>query len=104
VKDLAPNQSIIWDGRFRVSLTTSAAAQFTVKRLTESAWSGISDGAGVVSLPAHVRDSLPALFDASGLAALPHAGYTRPDIVTAGGLNVEVTCISGAHTTCDAEL
>lgn len=72
---LAAGQDMVWDGRFRLSVPADVPPGLQV--------GGLGDGAPpevrrlLVQLPAAVRPTLPAFFDAQGLCAVPHLGYNR---------------------------
>ena len=94
-KTLAGNTSVIWDGRFKITLAISRATEgpspvFTVSRFAESK----SEVPLLTGIPARVRGALPALFDAMGLAAVPHADYVRPDVAALPGFSLGVISIS----------
>ncbi len=108
---LEANTSVIWDGRFKLSLAVSnAAPDFTISRLGATAdLTALSDieRARLDDIPARVRVTLPALFDANGLAALPHVGFTRGDVAELAGFRLGLTSISeekACRTSGDAKL
>jgi tRNA(Ile)-lysidine synthase len=78
---LVAGSPAIWDGRFRLSLASNkhvieyrvAAArtrELPVTLREYSPWTRI---------PVRVRQTLPALYDSAGLAAVPHAKFYRSD-------------------------
>jgi tRNA(Ile)-lysidine synthase len=83
-RPLAANEDLLWDGRFRVvsrpgridrkPLWLRAAAAADLRRL-KTECTGLSAGL----LPDPVRATLPAFYDCSGLAFVPHLGYLRSD-------------------------
>ena len=90
-KTLAGNTSVIWDGRYRLTLAVEGAAPvFTVSRFKDSK----SEQPLLADLPARVRGTLPALYDSAGLVAVPHAGYLRADIARLPGFSLGVASIS----------
>ncbi len=96
-KTLTGNSSVVWDERFRLTLATEAAAAFTVSCLKGAAQSAAlpeTVRAALAKIPFRVRRTLPVLFDAAGVAAVPHAGYTRADVADMAGFRLGVTCIS----------
>ena len=96
--------SVVWDGRFRLTLADLGGRRLTVRPLTPAVWRDIAEGSAdspAARVPARVRATLPAVFDSEGLVAVPHAVYLRPGV---GALGLGVTCISASHTRGDAEL
>lgn len=72
--ELPPGASARWDGRFVVHLDAAAPGPLTLARLGE-------EGAGAVrdtGLPAGVRRTLPGVWDAERLIAVPAVGLVRP--------------------------
>jgi tRNA(Ile)-lysidine synthase len=76
---LTPGTSFLWDRRFSVVLSATAAGAVTVGYLGRS---------GVVELnryrlemrgglPRLIYPILPAVWDQEGIAAVPHLGYRR---------------------------
>lgn len=73
--------SVLWDGRFRLRLDVKAAGAY-VSRLGREGWVELAAAAPAVrdiALPAAAWTSLPALRDATGLVAVPHARFQRRD-------------------------
>ena len=84
---ISAGTAVIWDGRFRVNLDPAGAPRtgvsFTLSRLTPSAWRTLrreNASSLLEEMPARVRETLPAIFDSLGLAAVPHAAYVRRDL------------------------
>ncbi len=101
-KTLAGDATILWDGRFKITLKTRMPGPFKISAFP----SGIArcdmtdqEKGLLQTLPARVRATLPALTDVSGLAAVPHAGYVREDLAAAGGFSLEVACVSATFST-----
>lgn len=95
-KILRGNGNVIWDARFNLTLAVDdPAATFTVSRLS-SRVTVLPESLreGLAAIPSRVRESLPALFDSHGLAAVPHAGYIRADIAALPGFSLGVAYIS----------
>jgi len=68
-----------WDGRFAITLPAVAAPGLTLGPVGSSgAVRLMADGCGT-DLPAVVRETLPGVFDARGLAAVPSLGWRRAD-------------------------
>ncbi len=104
-KTLGPNASVIWDGRFKLSLTaTWPTPVFTISRLGSTDLKALSEAqcAKVGDIPARVRATLPALFDSDGLAALPHGGYMRADVAALPGFRLGLTSISAEKAGCSS--
>lgn len=71
---LAPGQSVVWDGRFRVTLDTSARHAVTLARLGERGWRQATDQRDDLvrlDLPLPVRLSLPGLWNGARLVSVP---------------------------------
>lgn len=96
-KTLLGNSSVVWDGRFKLTLAVAGEAPvFTVSRFAAGRWSlalADSEQARLAGIPARVRGTLPALFDSAGLAAVPHVAYMRADIAGLPGFGLGVTSI-----------
>lgn len=76
---LAPGQSIIWDRRFRVSLTVAAPENLTVRPLgvlTHDQTDAIAPGLRQKIGMGRVRATMPALFNAQTLLGVPGYGNT----------------------------
>jgi len=97
-KTLTGTSSIVWDGRFKISLVVERSAGiFTLSRLASVGdRSQLCEAARAMlaEIPARVQSGLPALYDASGLAALPHARYVRADIAALPGFRLGVISVS----------
>jgi len=104
-KNLPVNSSALWDGRFKVTVLARAYENrdliFTVGRLMAQAWRTVAADAAMkplAEIPARVRETLPAIFDSVGLAAVPHAGYVRADVAAIPGFSLEVMSISARRS------
>lgn len=76
---------VLWDGRFEVGVTGfPPAREFRVRRLTREDMSQLE---GLAETPSRVRETLPALFDSAGLAAIPVLNYIRMDLTTLPGVS-----------------
>lgn len=85
----APGAPVLWDGRFRITLPAAlAGGPFRI-----AAWTSAAPPEKLSDVPARLRASLPAVYDASGLAAVPHAGYLRADLARSGLEPADVACI-----------
>ncbi|MCB2109211.1 MAG: tRNA lysidine(34) synthetase TilS [Rhodobacteraceae bacterium] len=80
-----------WDGRFRVVCSgfseSDLPARFSVEPLTNDIWIALKRdqlAQDLSTLPAAVRQTLPVVRDAAGIAAIPHAGFTRSDLTRQG--------------------
>jgi tRNA(Ile)-lysidine synthase len=74
---LAPGQSVVWDRRFRVSLTTVAPENLTVRTLgvlTHDQTDAIAPGLRQKIGMGRVRATMPALFNAQTLVGIPGYG------------------------------
>lgn len=76
--DVEPGCKLLWDRRFAVELSPDAPCAFRLGYLGRSG--GSLPARRFVDLPPLVDPVLPALWDAAGLAAVPHLGYRRADI------------------------
>jgi tRNA(Ile)-lysidine synthase len=68
----------VWDGRFRLSTDSGHGAM--VRRLGPDGWAQIKDRGpnfGAESLPAEVRNAIPAIWRLEEVAAIPHLHYYR---------------------------
>jgi tRNA(Ile)-lysidine synthase len=74
---------LLYDNRFRIAVTGAAGADLFVACLGERGWAALCGEAPILRsapLPPPVRPALPALFDATGVSAVPHLGWSRePD-------------------------
>ncbi len=85
---------VLWDGRFRITLPSGLpGGPFRI-----AAWNGADSQAHLADLPARLRAGLPAVYDAFGLAALPHAGYLRADLARGGLEPPDVACVPALTT------
>ncbi len=100
---LASNGSLVWDGRFKLTLTTQTPLSFTVSACTAVRDTSESARSELSRIPARYRAVVPALSDAHGLAAIPHTGYMRADVAACQGLSLAVTCLSSSRNP-DAKL
>lgn len=88
---LTPGGPVLWDGRFRVSLTGGrggGAAGFRVERLGRAGWAAVSgrrEDLKDTAVPAPARAVLPALWDRRGVVSVPLLGYLRPGAEAVGG-------------------
>jgi tRNA(Ile)-lysidine synthase len=73
--NIAPGEEILWDRRFAVSLAPEAGCSFRLDYLRRSA--AMPAEQRPTGLPTLVDPTLPALWDAAGLAAVPALGYRR---------------------------
>jgi tRNA(Ile)-lysidine synthase len=76
---LAPGESAMWDGRFRIELTAAgpprAATGLVVRRLGADGWASLAARDPALRrhpIPPPVRPSLPSLWTAAGVVAVPH--------------------------------
>ena len=103
-KTLLNDTAVIWDSRFRLSLSANQSGRFTVTAFAASRLSTESERAALLILPLPLRGTVPALFDKDGLAAVPHTGYMRADVAALQGLSLGVTMLSGLMAGADAKL
>ncbi|WP_145678180.1 tRNA lysidine(34) synthetase TilS [Azospirillum brasilense] len=78
---LTSGGEVWWDRRFAVRLGAETGGVVTVAKLGREGWQMVrSSGpdSGRIGLPEPVRETLPALWDGNGLAAVPHLGFSRP--------------------------
>jgi tRNA(Ile)-lysidine synthase len=74
----------LWDGRFEVEVRgLPPAREFRIRRLTREDMSQLEG----LDVPFRVRETLPALFDSAGLAAVPLLNYIRADLTTLPGVS-----------------
>ncbi|UTW56453.1 tRNA lysidine(34) synthetase TilS [Kordiimonas sp. SCSIO 12610] len=94
----------IWDNRFSLTVSTSNISSETdnypyyISKLGEDGWREllqkfpeVRENAVVAKLPHRVKLSLPAVFDASGLRAVPHLEYSDLE-----NIKISVSLINGA--------
>ena len=100
---VSDSDSVIWDGRFKLGFSPNAASpcsfkeKLIIKPLRKEGWSEIlqkcpafRNDKVVAQIPYQVKLSLPAIFDASGLRAVPHLGYN--DLET---MSITASLLSG---------
>lgn len=78
---LTPGGEVWWDRRFAVRLGPGAGGAVTVAKLGREGWQRVRSAgpdSGRTGLPEPVHETLPALWDGNGLAAVPHLGFSRP--------------------------
>ncbi|MDE2512837.1 MAG: tRNA lysidine(34) synthetase TilS [Alphaproteobacteria bacterium] len=75
-----PGARLHWDGRFAIALPEDAPADLSVGPLGGDAAARLAAEGGDGGVPSVIRVTLPALFDAEGLAAAPLLGWCRPGI------------------------
>ena len=78
---LGPGGEVWWDRRFAVRLAAGEGGPVTVAKLGREGWRMMPSArpdSGRIGLPEPVRETLPALWDGNGLAAVPHLGFSRP--------------------------
>jgi tRNA(Ile)-lysidine synthase len=87
--------SVVWDGRFRLTLVGPEGTAFTIARMRE--WSFAPEEApdNYMQLSHAFRGTIPALYDFKGVAAVPHAGYVRADVAAMTGFSLGLTCVLG---------
>lgn len=79
--DLTPGGEVWWDRRFAVRLAAGPGGAVIVAKLGREGWQTVRSAgpdSGRIGLPEPVRETLPALWDGNGLAAVPHLGFSRP--------------------------
>lgn len=106
-RSLSQNTSVVWDKRFKLTLAADVAATFTVARLPMATCLPGFGGATPVTIPVRLRETLPALFDSQGVAAMPHLGYRRADIAAIPGFRlgvIGVSAMSAVAPSGDAKL
>ena len=97
------SDSITWDNRFMLGFASNSASsnvfaeKLIVKPLRKEGWNeilqkypAIRDDEALMRLAYQVKLSLPAIFDASGLRAVPHLGYNDLE-----NINITVSLLSG---------
>lgn len=78
---LIPGGEVWWDRRFAVRLAAGEGGAVTVAKTGREGWQmalSASPDSRRIGLPEPVRETLPALWDGNGLAAVPHLGFSRP--------------------------
>jgi tRNA(Ile)-lysidine synthase len=93
---LDPGARLLWDRRFVAGLAQAAPSGFVLgylghsaKVVAEPTGRPIDRGGG--DLPRLIYPVLPALWDAEGLAAVPHLDYRRPGVGTLPALSFRPT-------------
>jgi len=84
-----PGRSARWDGRFAVQPPSRLGRGLRLGALGADGWATVATANPALrrqALPAAVRPSLPAIFDARGLVAVPYLGYRRPGAKLPAGL------------------
>lgn len=79
---IRPGETLWWDRRFTVRLRPEGEGAFTVARLGDEGWAlalALDPESDAFGLPQPARASLPALWDAHGLAAVPGLGIFRKE-------------------------
>lgn len=76
----APGARLRWDGRFAITVPIDARPGLSVGPLGNDGAARRAAAGFSCRLPSLVRATLPALFDAEGLAAVPPLGWCRPEI------------------------
>jgi tRNA(Ile)-lysidine synthase len=88
---LRPGETAIWDGRFEIA---AAGREFRLRRLLlKDVAAELRDAPGWKEIPVQARETLPALFDSEGLAAVPPLNYVRADLATSPGVSVTAAFI-----------
>lgn len=88
---IRPGTKTLWDGRFEVELIgLPPARQFRIRRLSPQ---DVSTLPYKPELPFKVRETLPALFDSAGLAAIPALNFMRGDLTTSPGVSVSAVFV-----------
>lgn len=74
-------RTVRWDERFDIEMAPRTGGRGArIARLGRGGWSQVvaaRPGLRAAPMPAPVRPTLPALWDASGVVAVPHLGYLR---------------------------
>ncbi|MDE2229040.1 MAG: tRNA lysidine(34) synthetase TilS [Alphaproteobacteria bacterium] len=77
---LPPGGRLHWDGRFAITAPEGAPAGLTVAAIGTDAAARLAAESRGGGLPAVIRTTLPGLFDADGLAAVPALAWHRSDV------------------------
>jgi tRNA(Ile)-lysidine synthase len=72
--ELSPGRDLLWDGRMRVRVPEAFPVGLRLAGLGGQGWRLLK---GVAPVPAAARPTLPTLWDADGVFAVPHLGYNR---------------------------
>ncbi|HEV2263378.1 MAG TPA: tRNA lysidine(34) synthetase TilS [Stellaceae bacterium] len=73
-----PGARLHWDGRFAIAVPTDARPGLSIGPLGSDGAARLAAEGSDGGVPAVVRLTLPALFDADGVAAVPPLGWCRP--------------------------
>jgi tRNA(Ile)-lysidine synthase len=79
---LAPGGSVLWDGRFEIRLSKGSGSRLVVRRLGTIGWATLAAAHPELRrspIPPAVRPSLPALWAADKVVAVPHLDIAPPD-------------------------
>ncbi|MEA4836757.1 MAG: tRNA lysidine(34) synthetase TilS [Rhodospirillaceae bacterium] len=88
---IPPGGSARWDGRFTARIG-GGCGPMRLGALGIEAWRQVRrDGAARGGIPGSVCPTLPALFDDSGLVAIPHLGFCRPGMEGAADAEILFT-------------
>jgi tRNA(Ile)-lysidine synthase len=87
---LRPGVTAIWDGRFEIVTTGGLPPrEFRIRRLLQKEVPpAVRESPAWAEVPAYARETLPALVDSAGLAAIPSLNYVRTDLTTSPGVSV----------------
>lgn len=88
---LAAGAASYWDRRYAVRLAPEAVGPYMIGYLGQREGAGPGGGFGR-ALPPLIHSSLPAIWDAAGVVAVPHLSYARP-----GAPGVAVLAFRPAH-------
>lgn len=77
---IEPGSQLLWDRRFVVCSPEGAGGPFAVGYLGAQAAAALRLTGAPVGLPRFVYPTLPALWDATGIAAVPYINYVRGGI------------------------
>ena len=93
---LAHGSDVVWDHRFRVigrGRRAQVGSQLTLAALGRDGWAEIRSADSArpfAAIPAPIRYTLPAMWDHTGLVAVPHFGYRRAGTDPPGGIALSV--------------
>lgn len=78
----------IWDGRYDIAVAgLPPAREFRLRRLLQRDVSvELRELPAWTKMPSQARETLPALFDSEGLAAVPSLNFARADLTTSPGV------------------
>jgi tRNA(Ile)-lysidine synthase len=98
---LMPGTKLIWDRRFRVALAPNAPGAFLVGYLSRAGVAELGHRLPNLrrrSLPPLLYEILPAVWDASGLAAVSDVGYRRDGVGSLPQIVLRpVNCLAGGR-------